>query len=58
MPIELKKIMDRKAPDVALEANDILYIPTANGRRIGSKILETSLAVSLGLSTALLYIYH
>ncbi len=58
MPIELKKIMDRKAPDVALEANDILYIPTSNGRRISSKILETSLAVSLGLSTALLYIYH
>src|SRR5208282_5126945 len=53
MPIELKKIMDRKAPDVALEANDILYIPTANGRRISSKILETSLAVSLGLGTAL-----
>ena len=58
MPIELKKIIDRKAPDVALEADDILYIPTANGRRISSKILETSLAVSLGLGTALLYIYH
>ena len=58
MPIELKKIMDRKAPDVALEANDILYIPTSNGGRISSKILETSLAVSLGLSTSLLYIYH
>lgn len=58
MPIELKKIMDRKSPDVALEANDILYIPTSNGRRISSKILETSLAVSLGLGTALLYIYH
>jgi polysaccharide export outer membrane protein len=58
VPVELKRIMDRKAPDVALEANDILYIPTANGRRISSKILETSLAVSLGLGTALLYIYH
>jgi polysaccharide export outer membrane protein len=58
MPIELKKIMDRKSPDVALEANDILYIPTSNGRRISSQILETSLAVSLGLGTALLYIYH
>jgi polysaccharide export outer membrane protein len=35
IPIELKKIMDRKAPDVPLLANDILYIPDRSGKRAG-----------------------
>ncbi len=58
IPIELQKIMDRKAPDVALVANDILYIPSANGRRISAKVLETSLGVAIAVGTTLLYIYH
>jgi polysaccharide export outer membrane protein len=33
IPIELEKIMHRKAPDVPLMANDILYIPDNSGRR-------------------------
>jgi DNA-directed RNA polymerase alpha subunit len=37
--------MDRKSPDVALMANDILYIP---GKRISTKVLETSLGMSVG----------
>jgi protein involved in polysaccharide export with SLBB domain len=34
-PVELRKIMDRKAADVSLEANDILYVPavTPKGAR-------------------------
>ncbi len=40
IPIELKKIMDRKAPDVTLEANDILYIPDDTGRRMTVTTLE------------------
>jgi polysaccharide export outer membrane protein len=38
--IELRKIMDRKTPDVPLEANDILYIPDNRSRRVGLSVLE------------------
>lgn len=58
IPIELKKIMDRKAPDVALMANDILYIPVSNRARMSAKVLGTSLGVAIAVGTALLYIYH
>lgn len=58
IPIELQKIMSRKAPDVALLANDILYVPAANGRRISAKLLETSLGVAVAIGTTLLYLYH
>lgn len=40
IPIELKRIMKRKAPDVPLAANDILYIPDNTGRRITVNALE------------------
>jgi polysaccharide export outer membrane protein len=40
IPIELKRIMKRKAADVPLQANDILYIPDNSGRRMTVKALE------------------
>jgi len=54
IPVELKKIMDRKSPDVALMANDILYVPNATGMRASMKVLETSIGVGTGLTSALL----
>jgi len=56
IPIELKKIMDRKVPDVPLLSNDILYVPDATGMRAGMKVLETSLGIGAGLSSALIYV--
>ena len=56
IPINLKKIMDRKSPDVALMANDILYVPNATGARASLKVLETSLALGAGFGTTLLYV--
>lgn len=38
--IELSRIMDRKAPDVPLQANDILYIPDSKGRKMTAQTLE------------------
>lgn len=55
IPIQLKSILDRKSPDVPLEANDILYIPDAAGRRISTKVLETSLGIGLGVAGLLVY---
>lgn len=40
IPIELFKIMDRKAPDATLRANDILYVPGNHTRRLGLAIVE------------------
>ncbi|WP_162536550.1 SLBB domain-containing protein [Granulicella sp. WH15] len=38
--VPLSRIMSRKAPDVPLLADDILYIPTSNGKRLTSKVLS------------------
>lgn len=37
--IPLRAIMKRRAPDVTLAADDILYIPTNDGRRLTGKLL-------------------
>jgi polysaccharide export outer membrane protein len=58
IPIDLKKIMDRKSPDVPLMANDILYIPDANGARASLKVLETTVGVGAALGAAMIYVYH
>ena len=58
IPIELKKIMQHKAPDVTLMANDILYVPVAGGRKVALTALGKLAEVSVGISTELLYIYH
>jgi polysaccharide export outer membrane protein len=57
IPIELKKIMDRKAPDVALLANDILYVPDATGTRASMKVLESSIGIGAVLGSALIYMH-
>jgi len=55
IPIELKKIMNRSTPDVALLANDILYIPDAAGLKASVKVLEASVGVGAAISSALIY---
>ena len=56
IPIELSKIMDRKAPDAPLMANDVLYIPDNRNRRLGLAVLERILVFgSTAGATALIY---
>lgn len=50
IPIELQKIVERKSPDVPLEANDILYIPDNKGKRLTVTTLER--IAGFGSSTA------
>ena len=40
MPIELRQILHRKAPDVPLQANDILYIPDNARMRLTATTLD------------------
>jgi polysaccharide export outer membrane protein len=56
IPVELSKIMDRKAPDVPLLANDVLYVPDSRNRRLGLAILEKVLLFGgTAGATALVY---
>jgi polysaccharide biosynthesis/export protein len=55
IPIPLNKIMERKAPDVALKADDIFYIPDAKGARASLKVLEASVGLSAVLGSAFIY---
>jgi polysaccharide biosynthesis/export protein len=43
IPIDLKDILDRKSPDVPLEADDILYVPDNARRRMTLGALEKML---------------
>jgi polysaccharide export outer membrane protein len=53
--VDLKKIMKRRAPDVPLVASDIFYVPDAAGLRASMKVLEASLGIGTGISSALIY---
>jgi polysaccharide export outer membrane protein len=55
LPIDLAKMMNRKAPDLPLLANDILYIPDAKGTRAGMAALEKLLLFGSGAMSALIY---
>ncbi len=50
LKIHLSQIMKRKSPDIALKADDILYIPDNNGKRMTNKVLND--IAGFGLSTA------
>ena len=53
--IPLNKIMERKAPDMPLLANDILYVPDNKGRRMTLGALERIVMFGAGAGTALIY---
>jgi polysaccharide export outer membrane protein len=56
IPIELSKIMERKAPDAPLMANDVLYVPDNHNRRLGLAVLEKVLLFGgTAGATALIY---
>jgi polysaccharide export outer membrane protein len=55
IPIPLDKIMERKAPDTPLLANDILYVPDNKGRRLTLGALEKILLFGGGAATAVIY---
>lgn len=58
IPVELKRILDRKAPDPLLAASDILYVPDNHGRRLGLAALEKILLFgSTAGATALVWRY-
>ena len=55
IPVPLSRIMERKAPDVALLANDILYVPDNKGRRLSLGAIEKIVMFGTGAGTAAIY---
>jgi len=55
IPVELKRLMLRKTPDVGLLEGDILYVPDAKGARAGLAVLEKALVIGSAATTALIY---
>ena len=55
IPVELKKILARKSPDVPLFPNDMLYIPNAEGRQASAKALAIVSGVALGVAGLAIY---
>lgn len=50
IPIDLKKILAGKNPDVALEGNDILFVPDSTGKRALRRGAEAAIQVATGLA--------
>jgi polysaccharide export outer membrane protein len=54
--IDLRRILDRKSPDIALQAEDVLYVPDNSHKRLGAAALERILVFgSTAGATALIY---
>jgi polysaccharide export outer membrane protein len=53
--VPLDKIMQRKAPDVPLTANDILYIPDSKGKHLTARTIEVLLGLSGAAAAAAIY---
>lgn len=55
IPIDVKKIVARKSPDVPLYANDMLYIPNRAGMQASAKALLLVSGIGLGVATLMVY---
>lgn len=50
IPVDLKKIMGGKAEDIALRPNDILFVPTSNGKKVAIQALQTMVSTASGIA--------
>lgn len=57
IPVELEKIMQRKSPDINLEADDVLYIPDNKARRTTFTVIDRISAFGAATASGLL-IWH
>ena len=58
IPIPLRKIMERKSPDVPLLADDVFYIPDNSGRRAGMTALDRILGFGSATASGVLVWRH
>jgi polysaccharide export outer membrane protein len=49
-PVQLKKILEAKAPDLPLQAEDILFIPTSATKAVATRTLEAAMQAATAVS--------
>ena len=50
IPVHLKQIENRKADDVPLKSNDVLYIPDSRGKKVLARGAEAALGIGTGIA--------
>ena len=58
VPIDLRKILDRKMSDVALTANDILYIPDNRAARLTMSTIDRAIGFASNTASGILIYSH
>jgi len=48
--VEIKKMLEAKAPDVPLEADDILFIPLSRGKIVVARTFEAAISVATAMA--------
>jgi polysaccharide export outer membrane protein len=48
--VPLKKMLEAKAPDVTLQADDILFVPVSGGRVLAGRTFEAAMAMATAVS--------
>jgi polysaccharide biosynthesis/export protein len=54
-PVHLKQILEAKAPDVPMQADDILFVPTSTEKIIATRTLEAALQAATAVSIVAAY---
>jgi polysaccharide biosynthesis/export protein len=57
-PVDLRKILDRKSPDMTLAASDIFYIPDNRKARMTANLLEKTVGFAASTASGILILSH
>jgi polysaccharide biosynthesis/export protein len=49
IPLNVKKVLENKEPDLQLKPDDILYVPNSMGKTIGARGIEAAIGVGTGV---------
>lgn len=49
LPVDIQKIFKRKQEDIALQADDILYVPSSTGKKIANRAIEAGIGLGSGI---------
>lgn len=49
IPVDLKSILRSRASDVALQPNDILFVPGSNSKKVGIRAIEAAIQLGTGV---------
>jgi polysaccharide biosynthesis/export protein len=48
--LEIKKMLEAKAPDVTLQADDILFIPVSGAKIVAGRTFEAAMSMATAVS--------